>query len=238
MRRRLGTYGRRAIAITGGAAFSPLDLSPVLWLAASAITGLADGAAVTTWADGSGNGNNATQATADNKPTYQTAEINGHPVVRFDGTNDLLATGSFTLAQPVHVFLVGKMSGGAVDYRYFLDGLAGNDRMSLYYIVAGDTVAIYTATSAAELTVAANTTSYFVWTALFSGASSRLRKNGAADATGELAAATAGGVTIGTRRDGQYPGGADIAEVIVYASVLSDANRDRVEAYLAAKYNL
>lgn len=222
----------------GGSAFSPLSLSPALWLAASTITGLNDGEAITTWADISGNGRDAAQATADNKPTYQTNELNGYPVVRFDGSNDLLATGSFTLAQPVHVFLVGKMSGGAVDYRYFLDGLAGNDRLSLYYIVASDDVGIYTATSAAEITVSADDESFYLWTALFSGASSRLRKDGGSDATGELAAATAGGVTIGARRDGSYPGGSDIAEIVIYDSALSDANRDAVEAYLAAKYGL
>lgn len=71
----------------------------VLWFDASKITGLNDGDAVGTWNDSSGNGYDATQATADNKPIYKTNIINGYPVVRFDGSNDVLTiSGSASVA--------------------------------------------------------------------------------------------------------------------------------------------
>ena len=44
-----------------------------------------DNTAVTSWVDRSGNSNNADQSTAANQPTFQTNEINGNPVVEFDG---------------------------------------------------------------------------------------------------------------------------------------------------------
>src|SRR6266496_135322 len=67
-----------------------------LWLAADKILGLSGGAAVATWADASGRNNDATQTTAVAQPTYQTAVINGLPVVRFDsaGTADWLNLGT------------------------------------------------------------------------------------------------------------------------------------------------
>jgi hypothetical protein len=57
------------------------------WFDANAITGVASGAAMTNWADLSGNRNNATQSGATNRPVYLTNAMNGMPVVRFNSTN-------------------------------------------------------------------------------------------------------------------------------------------------------
>lgn len=101
LRRRIQTA-----AMSGGKAvpplppFNPLDIAGLkLWLDASQIVGLNDGDSVTTWSDLSGQGNDVTQATASKKPTYQTAEINSLPVVRFDGVDDSLANTSFSFMQ-------------------------------------------------------------------------------------------------------------------------------------------
>jgi len=55
------------------------------------ISGLSDGAAVSSWSDLSGNGFTATQGTTARQPTYKTAAIGGSPSVRFDGAGDNLA---------------------------------------------------------------------------------------------------------------------------------------------------
>jgi len=69
------------------------------WYKADAITGLANGAAVSQWDDSSGNANHATQGTGANQPSYQTNVINGLPVVRFNGTtNRLVITNSDMLS--------------------------------------------------------------------------------------------------------------------------------------------
>lgn len=49
-----------------------------------------DNTAVSTWADRSGNAYNATQATAGNQPTFQTAKQGGCGGVDFDGSNDFM----------------------------------------------------------------------------------------------------------------------------------------------------
>jgi hypothetical protein len=59
----------------------------VAWLKADAITGLANGATVSVWADSSGNGNDAMQPLNANQPAYVTGAMNGLPVVRFNAAN-------------------------------------------------------------------------------------------------------------------------------------------------------
>jgi predicted alpha-1,6-mannanase (GH76 family) len=59
----------------------------VVWLRADAITGLANGAKVSTWADSSGNGDDAVQPLSANQPAYVTGAMNGLPVVRFNAAS-------------------------------------------------------------------------------------------------------------------------------------------------------
>jgi hypothetical protein len=54
------------------------------------ISGLSDAAAVSSWADQSGNGHTASQAIAANQPSYRAGVFGGQPSVRFDGSNDQL----------------------------------------------------------------------------------------------------------------------------------------------------
>ena len=60
---------------------------PVAWFKADAITGLANGAVVSSWSDVTSNGFAATQSTTGKQPAYLTNVINGLPVVRFNSTN-------------------------------------------------------------------------------------------------------------------------------------------------------
>ena len=99
--------------------FSPSDIAGLqLWLDANDASTLFQDAAKTTsagngdvvgaWADKSGNGKDATQATTAEKPTLQTAIINGLPVVRFDGSDDALAQ-SLTLSGTQTILMVVKI---------------------------------------------------------------------------------------------------------------------------------
>jgi hypothetical protein len=72
------------------------------------LSGFADGAAVDTWTDISSNARNATQSTAANRPLYKTGIQASNPVVRFDGTNDNLQTGTFASSTGVTAIMVAK----------------------------------------------------------------------------------------------------------------------------------
>ena len=75
-------------------AWSPSDMQAPLtaWYKADSISG-SDGDGVGSWTDSSGNGNTVAQLVALRKPTFETNELNTKPIVRFDGTNDILSDG-------------------------------------------------------------------------------------------------------------------------------------------------
>jgi len=94
--------GRRMMLVdTGVVPFLPTDIAGLqLWLDANDASTLFQDAAKTTpagggdvvgaWADKSGQGNDATQATTANKPTVSAAAINGINAILGDGTDDEL----------------------------------------------------------------------------------------------------------------------------------------------------
>lgn len=72
---------------------------------AQTITGVSDGSTFSTWQ--ARFGENLTQATAGFRPTYQATGFNGLPCVRFDGTDDKMATGGSWAAS-------NSMTGNAI----------------------------------------------------------------------------------------------------------------------------
>ena len=93
--------------------FTPVKISGCqLWLDSTRGITLSS-SNVTNWSDLSGNSRGILQETDNNRPTYVTNSVNGRPIVRFDGTNDYLASGTITGLDNMRgftVFLVGKTS--------------------------------------------------------------------------------------------------------------------------------
>lgn len=90
--------------------WTPAQLSPAMWFDADdASTITLNGSNVSQWDDKSGNGRNATQATAANQPAYTTAGLNGKNVVTFDGSDngDILTT-NYNLSDTHTIVLVSK----------------------------------------------------------------------------------------------------------------------------------
>ena len=109
----LQLMGSLAALGVGGATvsnFVPTDIAGLqLWLRADDIA-QSDNTAVSAWADQSGSGNNAAQATGGLQPTYQTSEVNGHSVVRFDGTDDVMGVAGITNNDATRtIFWAGKI---------------------------------------------------------------------------------------------------------------------------------
>lgn len=70
--------------------FEPTEISGIKgWWKADSIA-QADGSSISAWLDSSGNEAHMYQSSASAQPTLQTNELNGYPVVRFDGTNDFM----------------------------------------------------------------------------------------------------------------------------------------------------
>lgn len=198
----------------GGGGFSdPTDISGLmLWLKADAIVGLSDGDPVSTWEDSSTANNDFAQSTALQKPTYQTNELNSLPIVRFDGGNDSLVSGSITGLTDYTVFIVAK--DASASNMWVLEMGNTNNSIITNYSNAGQ----YGHYSP-ESPIGANSTTLFKIVSTSIGST----------ATGAW--------ILGASTGGQYYGG-DIAEVICYDSDLSGGDITNVTSYLETKYGL
>jgi hypothetical protein len=211
--------------------FSPADVAGLqLWLEADAITGLADGDPVATWADASGHGNDATQPTAPSQPAYRTAVLNGRPVLRFAGGQTLYS--SAMRVQPYTVFVVVRETTNSVN-QYIIDGLTINSGV-MSFPGSSDPGKVYLY-AGVLLSAPAVTTSWNLLTGTFAGVSSTIAVNGSVT-SGNAGTGTADGVLIGGSAGALLVG--DIAAVLLYDSALADANRMVVESYLMTKYGL
>jgi hypothetical protein len=214
----------------------PSDLANlVAWYDASAITGLVDTDPVATWSDLSGAGNHISQATGASRPTYRTGIVDGKPVVRFDGSNDLLAaTMSTSATATVLVVAVPRRTSPSSSYveTIFANGSSADQVQQLDTKAFGTTsLSVHTDTGAWGATVA-------------------LRKNGATSplslTVDEVFAAsmTASGaptgsvLVLGAYSSNNFHGQNDIAEFVYYSRVLDASERESIETYLSEKWGL
>lgn len=209
-----------------------------LWLRADAAGNYGQGDPVDRWLDRSGNGNDATQATAGLQPTFQTGVINGLPAVRFDGLDDILTISGAGLgiSGAFSFLLVYRSSNSAADAGVFGNGIDAHAQVThdvasfIYHYVGSGGNTIFWARGTGVWTV-----DVFVW-------DGTLGANGLRDwAEGVLKGQRTSSVQPSSTADYQlglatsYWGG-DIAEVIVYNRALSDDERKRLERYLGRKY--
>lgn len=232
------------LAFQETASFKPTDIASLgLWLDAGQITGLADGAAVNTWADVSGLARHASQATAASRPTYQTNEANTRPVVRFDGVNDILVNTphiAISSGQPSTAFVVWKVNS-ATGLDHVFDG--GKNAVS----AAGRNTIFQDVTSHKLYaggfivsTIAFEPGVFNLSRGVFDSTSCGLWLNGALDAAGDAGSASLiDGYIVGNwKTGGSGPLDGDVAQILYYSGRLSNADMDTVERYLANQYNI
>ncbi|GAB4301191.1 MAG: hypothetical protein Kow0068_24210 [Marinilabiliales bacterium] len=222
--------------------------SNILWLKADALTGLNDNDGVSTWTDFSGNGNNLIQSNSSYQPTYQESEINGKPVIRFDGGNDYLIKNPFTgfATGEITVVFVNKNMESNDGLFSYASSAHNND----FLIFNSSNVAVYRGSNV-NSSLAINNNSFNTlltrWNS--SGGTVRINYNGSEISPSNLAAGTSitsgGSLVIGQEQDnvggGFDPGQAhtgDYAEIIVYNYYLNNAQSIIIQNYLAAKYNI
>jgi len=225
--------------------FDPSDIANmVLWLDADLGLTLS-GADVTTWADQSTQGNDVTQGTTINKPDYSASSLNGHGTIVFDGTDDFLDDSDFNDLSSVAGFTAFVVYDNEDRTNALLMGCDGlqwalqhsNNYMNVwaegfnrYSIPIADTTWKYTTT-------------------MYDGAEStdllrlKYRVNGVDKAMENVNAVPSNtgvgdGFMLGdVNALGVYWQGS-IAEVIVYAAILTPAQITQVEDYLSTKYGL
>jgi hypothetical protein len=233
--------GASEVYSTGGGAWTPADLgaSLALWLDAEDTASITlNGSTVSQWADKSGNGRNATQATAASQPTYTAADavLNGKPSV--GSTTHLGLVGMVTPSLTAREWLMvtaydngttALFPPGGSAYPTLLSGpdSFGAERAGMGQV---STANWFEATSIWADLPYRNGAATASTTALPMPASI-LRFSGASTVTQSW------GIGFNqTTADRSWDG--PIGEVIAVGATLSTANRQKLEGYLAHKWGL
>jgi hypothetical protein len=219
-----------------------------LWLRADAGTSTTtDGQPVSGWNDQSGNGNNATQGTSANQPLFIASEplANNRPVLRFDGSNDWMQTGTHITDNVGTLMIVARKTAGFGGYLtiftsqdFLMLGRASwSDEWGAYN---GGADRLYTpGTSIGTNAGAAFRILGYRQNGLGAGQLA-LFLNGTISTTLHNGGGNGKGITtIGSNNapiSQNFPG--DIAEVIFYRAPINAAQRIIVENYLSAKYGV
>ena len=216
----------------GSELFQPSG-SPAGWWDATKITGLEDGDPVGTWSDLSGNGKDLSQASAGNKPTYKTDIQNGLPAVLGDGSDDYINKDWTSVDQPNTHFVAGqfltlKNSLMADSYSTKYQSLGEWDLGggALFYIHGG--TALRGPAGGAD-------TDPHVFSALYNGASSVLREDGAQIAAGNANTQQRRGFQLFADFGESAP-----AHCYVFEAVIYDSSEDAAanESALMAKWGI
>ncbi|MEJ0021442.1 MAG: 6-bladed beta-propeller [Candidatus Doudnabacteria bacterium] len=222
-----------------------------LWMDASngvtkdGTTPAIDGDTVQQWNDRSLGANNATQLTAGSRPTYKTNIINSHPVLRFNGAQNM-DTSSFldsSFDTSFTFFIVQTKTDEDLELTTSNQGAAwfsGGISNSANAILAqtGNLTAPRTQV-AMPSPGSALISDPTIETFSYDGTHARLRFNGSEKpgvASGNLG--LSGALTIGSISGGGYNLHGDIAEIIIYNSALSRVQIGQIESYLMAKYGI
>jgi len=199
-----------------------------------------DAEVVGRWEDLTANADHVNQTTAANKPILKLNIIYGHPVIRFDGSNDTLIgtyTNGGSMSQPITVFAVAVLSATADTVKHLIDGTATGHRPILRQSDEG-AAGLWGIAAATSVVGGASDTNWNIWTALFNGASSQLWLNGVSELTGDAGTNDGAGLRVGTNTSGLAGWLGDIAELIFFDAELSDADKDEVGHYLADRYGI
>jgi len=242
--------GSRFVPHRSAVRITPTDIAGLqLWLkadtglwqdAAMTTPAVADGDVVGAWADQSGNGNHATQGTTAAKPLLKLAIKNGKPVVRFDGTDDLLriASGLPAGTSPVGVIAVVNPGATLSNEHIIMWGSYTANEGCLRFQDGGVGRVTFQDDGTDILSVSGfSAATWYIFASVYDGTNAIIRKNG-----GQVASAARNKNIIGTAGDiGTIKGftaellSGDLAELLLYDADLS-GNIGLVEDYLNSRY--
>jgi hypothetical protein len=233
---------RRGTSTPTPPAFSPADLTGLkVWLDASTLA-LTNGAAVTSWPDASGAGSTPTGA-AGTEPLFQTAVLNGLPIVRFPPARLMsFAANPMTGAAAGTAVTVQKsVADGGVDNGALLQGFGSHGQQEFQPFGDGTIYHGFGSTTRQMVgNPAATLVAFRVHTVVTGAAVWRYYLDGGAPfyATATNTVGWAAGTPSLSRVGTLYAFDGDAAEIIIYNRALTTAELDQVGAYLAAKWGV
>lgn len=244
------------VASTASATFAPTSLSGLQAWWKSGVGVTLNSTTVSQWDDQSGNGNNLTQGTAANQPTYNATDANwnGLASISFDGSNDFLKAHSlaamFQGTDTPYTIVTAVKRGAGGTFRFLLgsnESVSGNAQTAIgQRYNSTDEYVIYkrddTTTSAATEKGTANNNAVIIrWQ--HSGTVAEVFVNGSSVGSG------ANDVGILTSQDlftlGAFPTASstaanfyvgEIVEVCIWNRLLTAGEQTQVETYFKEKF--
>lgn len=196
----------------------------------------ADAQSIGAWVDKVTGTVTFSQNTGSAKPTYKTAIINGHPVVRVDA-NDILTTAALSIGSgpktcfavmnaPSGSFLIDSQTG-----RFVLSATGSNTHYAWFDPSGGWKNSFLSPVSGFGV--------FSWWLGDPIQGQGEIFYNGASVGTGKFVNAALGGTTaLFAVYTGTPAFVGDLAELLIYNAYLSETQRKAVESYLYQRYNL
>lgn len=206
----------------------------VLDLDADAITGKVTGDAVSSWADISGKGNDATQATAARQPTYIANAVAGHAALYFDDKDDTMST-ALSLSVPCTVMVVYAYRSRDSKLRRVLNGGTNNWMVGPYQNLNRG----FVSSAFVPGTGAPSVDPYEVVVVTLRQSSSTLSElwvNGVSMGT-QTAASQLGPGTLLLGNTSE-PANAYVCRVLAFDAAISGQRRSAWESYLMKRYGI
>ena len=203
-----------------------------------------DGSSVARWEDRSGNSRDASQATSANRPILKTAVQNGRNGIRFDGSNDFMATASFAHSVPLTLFLVCKRlsnTGSQSDFNRLIEH-GSNNGVAIITRTGGNIEYQYS-TSEPRNSGVNPTTDTKVYELFVDSSAPRnitFRVNNANQTTTARTGSPATPLPFNLAQfgGGSYNANVEIYELCYYNIKIADTDRDNVRNYLNSKWGV
>jgi hypothetical protein len=235
--------------------------SNVLWLSAdnavfsdAGITPAANNGNVAQWNDRSGNGRNASHGTSGERPDYQTAVLNGLPVIRFTAASgDRLLSTNITTGNTASVFAVVSWlslpspNPGIIHAAPAGSAFSGttNDKVIGMWVSNAGTNMVWGRGVQANNTqrdipqnTATTVNTFYSFATIYDGSNINQYVNNTAAGTVTYNGTLKSWSDFGIGRQASESWNGDIAEIIAYNQAVNAAQRIIINNYLAAKYNL
>lgn len=234
----LGLMDVGFLGSVGAVPFSPLDVTGLkVWLDGddpSTIT-KDGGDLVSQWDDKTSEGNDLSQATGSLQPLWIENGQNSRDIIRFDGIDNWIDRATFVgggQSQPNTVFIACTFTTGN---NTIFDTQAGGSERHLLQRSVND----HQLFAGATVNVGTVNTAFAQYNALYNTTSSQFRRN-KTDVGGTISVGTNtfNGLIIGADTTPDSWSNIDVGEFLVYDNDVSDADRDKIETYLADRWNV
>jgi hypothetical protein len=239
-------------ATSGDGGLCDLGSSLVLWLQGDVGLASSGNPATVTWTDQSAAMNNASSGTGQTSvPTIDTAVVNGHTAVKFDGTNFLnipdatslqFGTTSFAVMLVLSSTTQTAEAGAGTGFTIFSKlgpAISGSTGLALQVIPGGFQASDYQSSQVTANTATFGDGSFHVVGMVRNGTTLQLRLDGSMLASGTFSTNVSEAmkaVALGASSTGAPAFAGDIAEVIAVNGALADPAC--LESYLKTKYGL